>query len=256
MPKPKFVEFRAEIKPILEKACVQCHGADVEEGNIRLDYLVPNLVLGDDVDWWLEVVAVLTNGEMPPADEVTLDDSERAKVIDWISSEIQMASAIRRDQESHSSFRRMTRYEFSYAMQDLLGSPIDFGKDLPPEAVSEEGFQNSSEMLQMSVVQFGGYRDAIQEALRNATVEGERPTPMYWGISMTDASALLRAKFDDEVKKIKVKYKDDLDKLSLELERHAKRSRKIGRASGRERVEIRDGAVPSKNKTEHMRERR
>lgn len=225
MPKPKLVEFRAEIKPILEKACVQCHGAEVEEGNIRIDQLDPNLVLGDDVDWWLEVVAVLTNGEMPPADEVKLDDSERAKVIDWISSEVQVASAIRRDQESHSSFRRMTRYEFSYAMQDLLGSPIDFGKDLPPEAVSEEGFQNSSEMLQMSVVQFGGYRDAIQEALRNATVQGERPTPMYWGISMSDASALLRAKFDDEVKKIKGKYKDDLDMLALELERHAKRSR-------------------------------
>ncbi len=225
MPKPKLAEFRAEIKPILDKACVQCHGADVEEGNIRIDQLDPNLVLGDDVDWWLEVVAVLTNGEMPPADEVKLADSERAKVIDWISSEIQVASAIRRDQESHSSFRRMTRYEFRYAMQDLLGSPVDFGKDLPPEAVSEEGFKNSSEMLQMSVVQFGGYRDAIQSALRNAMVEGERPLPLYWGISMTDASALSRAKFEDQVKKIKGKYKDDPDKLSLELEKHAKRSR-------------------------------
>ena len=34
----------------------------------------------------------------------------------------------------------MTRYEYKYAMQDLLGLPHDFSRDLPPETSSEEGF--------------------------------------------------------------------------------------------------------------------
>lgn len=223
-PKPKLKAFRTEIQPILKKACIQCHGEELEEGNIRIDKLNPNLVVGDDVDWWLEIAAVLTNGEMPPEDDNKLTNAERSKVIDWISSEVQMASAIRRDQESHSSFRRMTRYEFNYAMQDLLGTPIDFGKDLPPESASEDGFQNSSEMLQMSVVQFGAYRDAIRDALRKTTVEGERPSPLFWGISMTDASALVRQKFEEQVKKIRLENKNDPEKLERELERLEKRS--------------------------------
>ena len=223
--KPKLNAFRTDIQPILTKACIQCHGEKLEEGNIRIDKLNPNLVVGDDVDWWLEVAAVLTNGEMPPEDDDNLTDAERSKVIDWISSEVQLASAIRRDQESYSSFRRMTRYEFNYVMQDLLGASIDFGKDLPPESASEDGFQNSSEMLQMSVVQFGAYREAIRDALRKTTVEGDRPAPLYWGISMTDASAIVREKFEKQVEKIQLENKDDPDKLDRELEKLAKRSR-------------------------------
>ena len=44
----------------------------MQEGNIRIDTLNPDLLHGDDVDWWLEVLAVLSNGEMPPADEADL----------------------------------------------------------------------------------------------------------------------------------------------------------------------------------------
>ena len=40
----------------------------------------------------------------------------------------------------------------------------NFAKDLPPEASSEDGFQNSSELLQMSVMQFETYRRLARKA--------------------------------------------------------------------------------------------
>lgn len=61
--------YRTHIEPLLRKACFQCHGAEEQEGGFRLDRLDPDLIQGDDVDWWLEVVDVLSNGEMPPANE-------------------------------------------------------------------------------------------------------------------------------------------------------------------------------------------
>ena len=67
-PKPQLEVFRKEVLPVLKASCVQCHGPDAQEGNIRLDTLDPNLLAGDDVNWWIEVLAVLSNGEMPPAD--------------------------------------------------------------------------------------------------------------------------------------------------------------------------------------------
>jgi mono/diheme cytochrome c family protein len=122
-PKPQLAAFRTVVQPILKKACVRCHGPDTQEGNLRIDTLNPDLLHGDDVNWWLEVVAVLSNAEMPPADEAELVDRDRSEVIEWLSSEIQVASTVRRAEQGHSSFRRMTRYEYNYALQDLLGLP-------------------------------------------------------------------------------------------------------------------------------------
>lgn len=183
-PQPNLDEFANSIQPILQTACGQCHGAESQEGNFRVDTLNPDLQRGGDIDWWLEVQTVLSNGEMPPADEGELKQADRAKVIEWLSGEIQTASIVRRASKQQSSFRRMTRYEFNYALQDLLGLPYDFAKDLPPEANSEDGFQNSSELLQMSVSQLETFRRLARKALRRATVVGDRPPVLHWGLTM------------------------------------------------------------------------
>ncbi|MEO1528257.1 MAG: DUF1592 domain-containing protein [Planctomycetota bacterium] len=209
--------YRDTIKPILIRSCVDCHGEHAQEGNVRIDTLDPDLVTSKDVDWWLEVFSVISNGEMPPSDAEELEDSERAMVIDWLSSSIQIASRVRRSQSEHSSFRRLTRYEYKYALQDLLGLPWDFARDLPPEAHSEDGFQNSSELLQMSVMQFETYRDLAREALIRATPHGERPPVRYWGVTMSDLKNTDWEKQEAELEKLKATLKEDPEKQAEEL---------------------------------------
>lgn len=184
---PKLEVFRKEIEPILQETCFKCHGAEKQKADFRVDTLDPDLQRGPDVSWWLEVSGVLSNGEMPPKDEPELSGENRSKILEWLSTEIQVASQVRRSEEGHSSFRRMTRYEFSYALQDLLGLSQDFGGDLPPETVSEDGFRNSSEMLQMTSLQFATYRNIAREALRYATVRGPQPEPVSFAITMDKA---------------------------------------------------------------------
>ena len=225
-PQPRLAFFRKTIDPILKQVCVQCHGPDAQEGNIRIDELNPDLLHGDDVNWWLEVLAVLSNGEMPPPDDVELSNADRARIIEWLSSEIQVASTVRRAEEGHSSFRRMTRYEYNYALQDLLGLPYDFAKDLPPEPASEDGFQNSSEMLQMSATQFESYREISGNALKKATVFGDRPLPVFWGVTMETASEKMWAKHDEDITRLKKQLENDPEKLKQELERRAARGQR------------------------------
>ena len=224
-PKPQLATFRKGIEPLLKKTCIGCHGPKKQEGNIRIDTLNPDILHGDDVDWWLEIAAVLTNGEMPPADAPKLNDKDRGRIIEWLSSEIQVASAVRRVKQGHSSFRRMTRYEYNFALQDLLQLPFNFAKDLPPEANSEDGFQNSSENLQMSVIQFGSYRKLGRKALLRATVRGKRPGLIFWGVSMKAASADLWAKQQQQLEKTRQKHKDNPEKLKQELKRQTARFR-------------------------------
>lgn len=238
-PKAKLKVFREEIEPILKKACVRCHGPRTQKGNIRIDTLSPDLLRKGDVDWWLEVLAVLSKGEMPPVDQAKLADKDRSKIIEWLSSEIQVASAVRRAEGGHSSFRRMTRYEYNYALQDLLGLPYDFARDLPPDPASEDGFQNSSEMLHMSAMQFGTYHESSRNALKIATVRGERPEPIFWGISMKAAAEDEWAKQDKQLEKIRQEHEDDPEKLKQELDRQAARFR--GRPDRAQYKELKTG---------------
>ena len=64
--------------------------------------------------------------------------------------------------------------------------PYALADNLPPETASEDGFKNSSELLQMSAMQFETYREIGLKALRRATVSGERPEAVTYIISMQE----------------------------------------------------------------------
>ncbi|MFT5468470.1 MAG: mono/diheme cytochrome c family protein [Verrucomicrobiales bacterium] len=218
-PQPALGQFREEIAPILKMHCVQCHGPEKSKASLRIDALDPDMLKGKDVDWWTEILGALGNGEMPPPDDSKLSDLDRTRTIDWLSEEIRMASMARRATGGHSSFRRMTRYEYSYALQDLLGIPGDFARDLPPEAHSDDGFQNSSELLHMTVMQLETYRRLAREALLRATVSGPKPPVLYWGVTMENAGKVDWRKQEKRLEEAKAKFKDDPEKLQQELDR-------------------------------------
>ena len=180
--------FRQSVRPVLMKSCLDCHGPEHSEGRLRVDRLNPNLLTGDDVEQWREVYNALSNAEMPPEDEsaYALEDADRGRIVDWLSGELKKASVVRRNNREHSSFRRLTKYEYNYALQDLLGLPYSLANRLPPETASEDGFKNNSELLQMSAQQFETYREIGLQALKRATVSGERPKPVTYIVSMQD----------------------------------------------------------------------
>ena len=177
IPKADVAFFQKLVGPILNKSCLACHGPEKSEGRLRVDQLNPDLLTGPDVERWREVYNALSKSEMPPKDEPdsALADADRGRIVDWLSGELNKASLVRRNSKEHSSFRRLTKYEYNYALQDLLGLPYALANKLPPETASEDGFKNSSELLQMSVMQFETYRELGRKALKRATVSGERP---------------------------------------------------------------------------------
>ncbi|MFT5409036.1 MAG: hypothetical protein ACI9NC_001748 [Verrucomicrobiales bacterium] len=189
VPKANFSEFEKFVAPIFMKSCLDCHGPKKSKGNFRVDELDPNLLTGADINRWVEIYEVLSNSEMPPDDEPDyhLVDEDRARIVDWLGAEMSKASQVRRNEGVHTSFRRMANYEYNYALQDLIGLNLEFSERLPPESVSEDGFKNSSELLQMSVMQFETYREIALDALKKATVQGERPEVVTYQIPMQEA---------------------------------------------------------------------
>ncbi len=188
IPKANLAVFQESVGPMLKKSCLACHGPEKSEGRLRIDQLNPDLLNGPDVERWREVFNALSKSEMPPEDEpdYALADADRGRIVDWLSEELNTASVVRRNSKEHSSFRRLTKYEYNYALQDLLGLPYAIANTLPPETASEDGFKNSSELLQMSAMQFETYREIGLKALKRATVSGERPKPVTYIISMQE----------------------------------------------------------------------
>ena len=68
--------------PILTRHCISCHGPEKTKAELRIDKLNPDLLKGGDVDWWLEVLAVLGNGEMPPPKKSRMSGEERSSAIE------------------------------------------------------------------------------------------------------------------------------------------------------------------------------
>jgi hypothetical protein len=195
VPAANLEHFRKSIAPVLAKKCVDCHGPESTMANLRIDRLNPDLLAGPDVDRWRGIYKVLSNSEMPPEDEddYRLADADRQNIVDWLSQEMSKASIARRGRSEHSSFRRLTKYEYNHALQDLLGLPYPIANSLPPETESDDGFQNSSDLLQMSVMQFEAYRELGLKALQRVTVTGERPQPVTYIISAPEVMSKLTA---------------------------------------------------------------
>ena len=191
IPKANLAHFRKTISSILKKSCLACHGPQKSEGRLRVDELNPDLLTGPDIEQWREVYAALSKSEMPPEDEddYALADADRGNIVDWLSEELNKASLVRRNNSEHSSFRRMTKYEYNYALQDLLGLRYSLVNRLPQETASDDGFKNSSELLQMSAMQFETYREIGLNALKHVTVSGDRSKPVTYIISMQEQMA-------------------------------------------------------------------
>lgn len=194
IPTANLDHFRKSIAPVLTQKCVACHGPHTTMANLRIDGLNPDLLAGPDVDRWRGIYKVLSNSEMPPEDEeeYRLADADRQNIVEWLSQELSKASLVRRDRSEHTSFRRMTKYEYNYALQDLLGLPYPIANNLPPETASEDGFKNRSDLLQMSAMQFEAYRELGLKALQRVTVSGERPPPVTYIISMQEVLSSLK----------------------------------------------------------------
>ena len=213
--------YQQKIKPLIATACFDCHSGDDVEGNFHADQLDPNLVGGKDTALWLEVYSVISKSEMPP-DSDDLPDDQRSLIVDWLSAEIQAAEKMREANQTHSSFRRLTRYEYDYALQDLLGLPWDFAGDLPIETTAEGAFENNAQTLSMSVKQLETYHQLAVSALQRATVRGEQPPVLHWSIAMKTAIEKRKQHEQKKIESTTKKFKDKPEELVKKIERQKK----------------------------------
>ena len=133
-------DFQKTVRPLLEKYCVDCHGADEQSARIRYDQI--SGYENTDQHLWTLVHEAIVDGEMPPTGESQPSPNEKQIILDWINEQ-----ALAHEAANSGSQRRLNRREFSAALQDLTGLPIDFASGLPADG-KIDGFDTGAPALQ------------------------------------------------------------------------------------------------------------
>ena len=156
-----------KLVPLINKYCVDCHNADKQKGDFRIDDMDQDLVYGIHAQRWHEVLDIINLGEMPPKKSKQLTDAERKQLIGTLTNELHKAKEARKGQIT-TVMRRLNNQQYNNTLRDLLGVDFDFAKDLPEDAFSPEGFKNNGETLDMSTLQMEYYMAIARKALSKA----------------------------------------------------------------------------------------
>ena len=86
------VSYQAQVLPILEKHCIQCHGPEKQKGDVRFDTLsIDFLKDRTAAETWHDASDQIKLGEMPPEEENPLSEEERKLITEWIDSNLEKA---------------------------------------------------------------------------------------------------------------------------------------------------------------------
>jgi len=187
-------ESLKSLTPFLSQHCFECHGAEKQKGDIRLDTLGRDLSDHGNLEIWQGVLDQLNLGEMPPKKQPRPPRAEVKPVVDALTRTLALAYEKARSTGGQTVLRRLNRHELRNTFRDLLylqgseyrpgaagsrlidnngnGSVERTGTDplrFFPEDEAEEGFFNIGDKLVMSDFLLKLVLGAVEEVLGQAT---------------------------------------------------------------------------------------
>ena len=113
-------ESLKKLTPFLSQHCFECHGAEKQKGDIRLDTLGRDLTNHANLEIWQGVLDQLNLGEMPPKKQPQPTREEVKPVVDALSRTLTLAYAKARSTGGQTVLRRLNRHELRNTFRDLL----------------------------------------------------------------------------------------------------------------------------------------
>lgn len=158
----------------LKQHCVQCHGEEAQEAELRfdrldLDQLRPGTPTAP-LEIWERILQVVESGEMPPRDEPRPSDADVKSLVNLIVDRIHRPATA-----APQALRRLNRREYEHTVHDLLGVNVPLA-DLLPEDGRVQGFDNVADGLSISSVLMEQYLEAANVAF-DAVIRRIPPLP-------------------------------------------------------------------------------
>jgi hypothetical protein len=133
---------------LLEKYCLDCHNADVQEAEVDLSSMKDEADAPKNAVMWNRVLQMVQFGAMPPDDAELPSDIERRALVDAIDRSLYDVACDLKPKAGRVTARRLNRAEYSNTIRDLFGIDYQVSDDFPSDEVGG-GFDNNADVLSM-----------------------------------------------------------------------------------------------------------
>jgi hypothetical protein len=164
----------AAIATLLKTSCLDCHDADVQKGNLRLDNLKAPNADESTMHSWIRIYDRVAAGEMPPPKKL-FTEPQRKKLLEAVGAEITKAEATHQRTNGRVVLRRLSAKEYQHIVRDLFSLPeLEIADSLPFDQ-AEHGIENVADLQQLSYAQMTRYLEAAETTLAAATTLWPKP---------------------------------------------------------------------------------
>jgi len=186
---------------LIKTECLDCHSGSESEGELDLASVVNHRPLVENLTVWRNIAQRIQLGDMPPADEATLEDAEKQQFESWFQKSIEQFDYKSISQPGYTPARRLTHSEYRHTIRDLVGVDLADTTKFPQDLSGSSGFKNSANTLFLQGSLFEKYSQSAEAIMTAVFAEGA-PRLMRLAKSKILAPGSMHDKTEDQAKAI------------------------------------------------------
>jgi Protein of unknown function (DUF1592)/Protein of unknown function (DUF1588)/Protein of unknown function (DUF1587)/Protein of unknown function (DUF1585)/Protein of unknown function (DUF1595)/Cytochrome C oxidase, cbb3-type, subunit III len=186
-------EFEAQIRPMVEKFCVSCHGVKRPKAGINLTKFKDETSIASNADLWLKISDVLEDRSMPPEGKSQPPEAERDRAVEFLSARLEAIEQLH--DPGRNLIQRLTREQYNNTIRDLLGVDTRPADTFPADGGGGGGFDNNASTLFVPPILLEKYLGAATEVLEAADPKVWRVVSPTGPGTEDDAARLCVARF-------------------------------------------------------------
>ena len=169
---PVVADYRKEIQPLLTKHCLDCHGADTEEGGLNLEAYTSIEQIQADREKWEKVFDMIEIGAMPPSDVDQPTDAEKELLTSFLDHTLFYVECDPNTDPGRVTIQRLNQAEYENTIRDLMGVEVDVSAEFPTDDVGY-GFDNIGDVLSVQPLLVEKYLDAAEKVASSAILTSD-----------------------------------------------------------------------------------
>ena len=166
-------EFNKSIRPLLEKACGDCHWDSAGEAGINLESEKSLEQFLDASKKWRKAIAQVKSGSMPPEDATPLAAGDKRKLLTWLDKLYNKIDCTN-IHPGNVTLRRLNGTEYRNTVRDLTGIDYRAASKFPGDDVGYN-FDNIADTLSLPPVLMEKYLDAAEYVSNQTIFDASKP---------------------------------------------------------------------------------
>jgi hypothetical protein len=175
-----------QYRAMLSTYCSTCHSERVKSGGLSLDSLDLRTP-AQNAQIWEKAVRKLRGRLMPPPGNPQPPQKDIDSFVTWMESSLD--SGVKSPRAGYVPIQRLNRTEYAASVKALVGVDVK-ERDVLPQDIQVEGFDNISAALRVSPAFLGQYVAAARQIAKIAVGDSNRVSHVKYAVAANQEGAL------------------------------------------------------------------